>query len=320
MTQSRMLRVPAKQISRVRTFASIKQILVFESLEVDVLSLAIYCLFFLFLAIVGMRGRSRWKQRGLLTGFIISLFAEMWGFPLSIFIITSLAGGGNLPYQFDNLMYYFTQPHSSSDIAFYNPPAAWLAEYAIARGVTLMALLPIINGWVHLKDNMNDGLVTSGPYAFSRNPQYIGFILFVAGMTLYWPTLITIPMGVALSIAYYWLARKEGSELANDFGERYHQYASRVPRFLGRQTYKVFRLPSRLNLTERVVEAALLIPFILWFGESVAGIAVGADLVRTYWFPIAYLIPVHIGVVISLVLFSAAGVASLVKRSSKAQK
>ena len=59
----------------------------------------------------------------------------MWGFPLSLFVITSLSGNSPLPYQFDNLMYYFTQTRSSSDVAFLNPPPAWLAEYFLAKRV-----------------------------------------------------------------------------------------------------------------------------------------------------------------------------------------
>lgn len=286
-------------------------------MEIDLLSLTVYCLFFLLLALTGIRGRGRWKQRGMLTGFIVALFAEMWGFPLSIFVITSLAGSSNLPYQFDNLMYYFTQPHSASDVAFYNPPLAWLAEYTLARGIALLALLPIIYGWFHLKKNIDKGLITDGPYAYSRNPQYIGFILFVVGMTLYWPTLITIPMGVGLCFAYCWLARREEKELSNTFGAAYREYAGKVPRFLGSQTYRVFQLPTKLSLTESIIEIALLIPFVLWFVEAVAGIVFGVASMRTYWLPVAYVLPVHIGVIVAIVLFAIAGLISVVKHYSK---
>ena len=67
----------------------------------------------------------------MITGFIIALFTEMWGFPLSLFVITSLAGSGGLPYQFDNLMYYFIRPRTTSDVAFTNVPLSFLTEYAI---------------------------------------------------------------------------------------------------------------------------------------------------------------------------------------------
>jgi protein-S-isoprenylcysteine O-methyltransferase Ste14 len=284
-------------------------------MEVDVFSLTLYCLFFLVLALTGVRGKGKWKQRGMLTGFVVALFTEMWGFPLSIFMITSVAGGGSLPYQFDNLAYYFAQPHNPRDIAFYNPPPAWLAEYTLARGITLVALLPIIYGWFHLKKNVNSGgLVTDGQYAYSRNPQYIGFILFVMGMTLYWPTLITIPMCCVLCFAYYWLAIREEEELVATFAEEYSAYDRVVPRFLGVKTYKIFRLPAKLTLTEKIVEAALLVPFVLWFAEALAGLVVGVPLVRTYWLPLAYVLPIHIGVVIAMILFIITGIIVVAKK------
>jgi hypothetical protein len=184
-------------------------------------------------------------------------------------------------------MCYFTQIKSSSDIAFFNPPPAWFAEYVLARGITLLSLLPIICGWFYLKENLNNGLVTNGPYAYSRNPQYVGFILFVIGMTLYWPTLITIPMALILCFAYYRLAISEEKNIANTFDAQYQEYSRKVPRFLGKDALKISRLPKKLSDTEYLVEAALLIPFVLWLAEALAGTALGAAILRAYWFPIA---------------------------------
>jgi len=282
-------------------------------MEVDVFSLMLYCLFFLVLSLWSIRGRGKWKQRGMVTGFIVALFTEMWGFPLSLFVLTSIGGNSPLPYQFDNLMYYFTQTKSSSDVAFFSPPPAWLAEYVLARAITLISLLPIIHGWFCLKKNVNKGLVTSGPYAYSRNPQYIGFILFVIGMTLYWPTLITIPMAFVLCFAYYRLAISEEKNIAKTFDAQFQEYSRKVPRFLGKNTLKIFRLPRRLTATEYLVEVSLLIPFILWLAEALAGAIWGAAFIRVHWFSIAYVLPIHIGVIISLVLLVSVGVAEVVK-------
>ena len=283
-------------------------------MQVDVFSLMLYCIFFLVLSLWGIRGRGKWKQRGMVTGFIVALFTEMWGFPLSLFVITTLGGNTPLPYQFDNLMYYFTQTRSPSDVGFFNPPPAWLAEYVLARAIALISLLPIIYGWFYLKKNINNGLVTEGPYAYSRNPQYIGFILFVVGMTLYWPTLITVPMACVLCFAYYRLAIGEEKYIAKTFEEEYQEYSRKVPRFLGRNVIKIFRLPRKLTITEYIVEAALLIPFVLWLAESVVGLVWGTALVRTYWLPIAYVFPVHIGVVISFALLLPVGVSAIIRK------
>lgn len=84
-----------------------------------------------------------------------------------------------------------------------------------------------------------------------------------------------------------------------------------MPRFLGRNTLKIFRLPRKLTITEYIVEAALLFPFVLWFAEALVGLMWGSAFVRTYWLPVAYVLPVHIGVVISLALLLPIGAAAL---------
>ncbi len=253
----------------------------------------------------------------MVSGFIVALFTEMWGFPLSLFIITSLSGSGGLPYQFDNLMYYFIQPRNPGDIAFTNMPTSFLVEYAFARTVTLLSIFPIIYGWFELKKKINSGLVTTGPYAYSRNPQYVGFILFTVGMILYWPTLITIPMGCILCIAYLKLASREEKELKQNFKDTYQTYAQKVPKFLGRESFKIFRLPKNLSLMEKTVVIALLLPFILWFGESLLGLFAGEAFVRAYWLPIAYVLPIHIGVVISIILLVPASLITVFKSLQK---
>lgn len=253
----------------------------------------------------------------MMTGFIIALFTEMWGFPLSLFVITSLLGSSGLPYQFDNLMYFFTKARIPTDPAFVNVPISFLIEYSVARGMTLLSMLPIIYGWFHLKKNINSGLVTSGPYSYSRNPQYIGFILFTIGMVLYWPTLITIPMGFILCVAYYRLAIREEKELEQTHKEAYARYAEEVPRFVGKNMPKIFRLPRNLGFTEKMVVCAFLFPFVLWFSESVFGLFGGETVVRTYWFPIAYLFPIHMGVVISIVLLLPIGLFYIWKNYKK---
>jgi len=190
----------------------------------------------------------------------------------------------------------------------------------LARAITLLSLLPIICGWFYLKKNLNNGLVTSGPYAYSRNPQYVGFILFVIGMTLYWPTLITIPMALILCFAYYRLAISEEKNIAKTYDMQYQEYSSKVPRFLGRDALKIFRLPRKLSATEYLVEGALLVPFVLWLAEALAGAVWGAAVLRAYWFPIAYVLPIHIGVIVSLFLLVSVGASELVKSLTKKEK
>jgi hypothetical protein len=181
-------------------------------------------------------------------------------------------------------------------------PLSFFVEYSFSRGITFLAVIPIIYGWFYLKKNLENGLVTGGPYEYSRNPQYIGFILFTIGMVLYWPTLITIPMGCLLCIAYYKLAISEEKELRETFREEFDSYSKRVHRFVGKGVYKIFKLPRNLSLVEKMVVGAILTPFFLWFAEALLGLFLGETFVRTFWLPIAYFFPIHIGVVISICL------------------
>jgi hypothetical protein len=88
-----------------------------------------------------------------------------------------------------------------------------------------------------------------------------------------------------------------------------------VPRFVGKETYKIFRLPKPENFVEILVSSAILIPFLLWFVEALVGWGLGLEsLVISYWGPIAYLLPIHIGVVLGLTLFVIAGLTMVTKR------
>lgn len=265
-------------------------------------TIAVYSVFFALFFMKDVSGKGNWRKKGVVTGFIVALYVEMWGFPLSLLVITSITRGSALPYQYDNLVYFFTQSRTSNDIPFYFPSLAFLVEYTLSRGITLFSIPLIVHGWYSLKKYVSKGLVTEGAYRYSRNPQYIGFILFVIGMVLYWPTLLTIPMGVGLCLAYYWLALREEKQLIRTYDQQFKDYSSKVPRFIGSKFLKIFKPPENLNLTDKVTEIILLIPFTLWFTEAFVSLIAGESLIRTYWLPIAYLFPVHIGVVISIIL------------------
>ena len=74
-------------------------------------------------------------------------------------------------------------------------------------------------------------LATSGPYAYVRHPQYVGFVLIMIGFLLQWPTLITLVMFPILAAMYARLARREERELEATFGEEYARYAATTPAF-----------------------------------------------------------------------------------------
>jgi protein-S-isoprenylcysteine O-methyltransferase Ste14 len=76
-------------------------------------------------------------------------------------------------------------------------------------------------------------LVVIGPYAFTRNPIYIGFILAYFGLavilTSLWVLLLLVPV---LYILQRGVVEREEAYLERQFGEAYRKYRARVPRWL----------------------------------------------------------------------------------------
>ena len=77
-------------------------------------------------------------------------------------------------------------------------------------------------------------LATTGPYAYIRHPQYVGFMLIMLGFLLQWPTLITLIMFPILVAMYVKLARREEHEVLAEFGDAYQRYLTRTPAFIPR--------------------------------------------------------------------------------------
>ena len=74
-------------------------------------------------------------------------------------------------------------------------------------------------------------LVTKGPFAFSRNPIYLGFLLLYFGYAaaiLSWLIILRLP----LALYFYKSAKKEEINLEKKFGKEYTEYKSRVPLFI----------------------------------------------------------------------------------------
>lgn len=177
-----------------------------------------------------------WRSLGAFSAFLIALFAEMYGFPLTIYLLSgwlvSLFPEVDLfSHEAGHLWWtvlgregnpHFGVPHLVSQIL-------------IGGGFILLAA-----SWrVLFKAQCNRSLATTGPYAHVRHPQYLAFILIMIGFLLQWPTLPTAVMFPVLTYMYYRLAMKEEREAEKEFGEAYSHYASNVPAFVPRLPKKV---------------------------------------------------------------------------------
>ena len=177
-------------------------------------------LFVSFLIPLSFRRKIDWKEYGLITAFFVSLFIEMYGIPLTIFFAAeTFAGGGtevpNQVIQFNFLGVNIAMSHAM--------------VYATVLMLIGMALIMI--GWVTLYKNIEEGkIVSKGIYAYSRHPQYLGFILMVVGWLVGWPTILTVILGPILVFIYVRVSVIEERELGDN--EDYLEYKKRAPFFV----------------------------------------------------------------------------------------
>ncbi len=175
------------------------------------LVLASMMFFVAFLLFIPFRKKVGWKTHGTYTAFIMALFAEMFGFPLTIFFITSYFGRIDFQNEFLNYMNS--------------------AGMSIGLVITGIGLLFVIAGWRPIYKAKED-LVTKGVYQYLRHPQYLGFLLITLGWLIHWPTIPTVVMWPILVAMYYRLAKKEEKEMKERFGDKYLQYIEKVPMFI----------------------------------------------------------------------------------------
>ena len=109
-----------------------------------------------------------------------------------------------------------------------------MSDLFIAAGFILIA-----TAWsVLFKAQQAHQLATSGPYAYLRHPQYVGFITVMLGFLIQWPTFITLIMFPVLVIMYVRLAQREERDALAEFGEAYTMYAANIPAYLPRLATK----------------------------------------------------------------------------------
>ena len=169
-----------------------------------------------------------WRTFSAFGAFIVALFVEMYGFPLSIYLMS-----GWLQTKYPNL-----------DLMSHNSGHLWstllgekgdphfgvlhIASYVfLALGFYLLS-----SAWnVLYHAQQRNALAKSGPYARIRHPQYVAFVLVLLGFLLQWPTLLTLLMFPILLVMYARLSVTEEAEMRRQFGAEFDAYAARTPRF-----------------------------------------------------------------------------------------
>lgn len=172
-----------------------------------------------------------WRSFGAFSAFIVALFTEMYGFPLTIYFLS-----GWLQTWYPNTDWFSHDAGHLLEMMF-----GWKANphlgpfHLLSFAFIIGGFLLISAAWRILYLAQRKGtLATTGPYAWVRHPQYVGFILVMFGFLLQWPTLLTLVMFPLLVWMYVRLAHQEEHEALQTFGDAYRSYAADIPGFIPR--------------------------------------------------------------------------------------
>ena len=181
-----------------------------------------------------------WRSFGAFSAFLVALFTEMYGFPLTIYLLS-----GWLQEAFPGVAWFSHDAGHLLEMMFgweANPhfgPFHLVSFVLIGGGFVLLA-----SAWpVLFRAQRELRVATDGPYRHIRHPQYLGFALILTGFLVQWPTILTLAMYPVLLVMYWRLALAEERETASRFGADYRTYAARTPRFVPR--FKSLTIPRK---------------------------------------------------------------------------
>ena len=102
--------------------------------------------------------------------------------------------------------------------------------------IFLLSVLCMKDSWrAGIPDTDKTQLVTTGIYAFSRNPAFLGFDFMYIGVLLMYCNVLTLGFSLFAMIMLHLQILQEERFLASTFGEPYREYCRRVFRYLGRK-------------------------------------------------------------------------------------
>lgn len=179
-----------------------------------------------------------WRSFGAFAAFLVALFTEMYGFPLTIYLLAGWLGkrypgldllSHDAGHLWNTVLGWGGDPHFN--------PLHIFSSVLIGGGFILLAA-----AWRVLYEAQHQHtLALAGPYAHIRHPQYASFMLILLGFLLQWPTLLTLLMFPILMTMYVRLAHREEREVLQEFGEAYARYAAITPAFFPRLGRKMQR-------------------------------------------------------------------------------
>jgi protein-S-isoprenylcysteine O-methyltransferase Ste14 len=172
-----------------------------------------------------------WRSFGAFSAFIVALFVEMYGLPLTIYLLAGwlqsrYPGLDPLSHDAGHLWWTLFGMRGNPHFGVLHI----LSDVMVVGGFILLA-----SSWrVLYRAQHQHRLATTGPYAYIRHPQYVGFIAILFAFLLQWPTILTLAMFPLLLVMYVRLAHIEEREVEREFGENYRRYTVVTPRWIPR--------------------------------------------------------------------------------------
>lgn len=185
---------------------------------------------FIFFAFSFVKPKTKldWRSLGAFSAFVVALFTEMYGFPITIYFLSgwlteNYPGVDFLSHNNGHLLHTL--------IGFEGDPH-WDPLHIASNVLIVLGFFLLSAAWSVLHQAQKQGVLASkGWYARCRHPQYLAFIVIMFGFLLQWPTIPTLVLFPVMVIIYVKLALREEQMALEEFGEEYVRYASHTPRF-----------------------------------------------------------------------------------------
>lgn len=194
---------------------------------------SILIVLFLTFTLIKPKNKFEWRSMGAFIGFILALFTEMYGIPLTIYFLSGWMGS----------KYPVLDPFSHSSghlvlvfLGLSHSAAAMTVLHIVSNGIIFFGFFLVYKGWKLIHDSKEYELVTWGIYSHMRHPQYTGLFLVTIGFLIQWPTIITLFMWPILMFTYYRLTKREDRDLENKFGKQFLEYKERVYAYIPTKT------------------------------------------------------------------------------------
>lgn len=173
--------------------------------------------------------KTDWRSFGAFSAFLVALFTEMYGFPLTIYMLS-----GWLQSAYPEINWF---DHDSGHLL--EMTLGWKSNPHLGPFHMLSLAFIGIGFWVLsaawnvlYKAQREGKMAVTGLYEKIRHPQYIGFIAIMFGFLLQWPTIPTLMLFPILTYMYVRLAKKEEKDSKERFGKAWDDYAAHVPAFI----------------------------------------------------------------------------------------